>query len=112
MRYTRPKNYHSPDRTRTRPIKGEWDDEGVWYRCQHCGFVCKLGRDELGKESNVSYTRTYKDEALMDETGCVSCGGEILDESGAAIDVENLDVFMSDVNTGCPFCGSTNWKRQ
>ena len=112
MRYTKPKDYSFPDRTRTRPIPGEWDDEGKWFRCQVCGFVCELGKTELGEGSGVDHTRYYKDESLFDEAGIAIVGGEILDEAGLTIQVENLDVWQSDISTGCPLCGSKNWKRQ
>ena len=52
--YTRPHRRKLPKRSRTRPIRGKGDDEGKYFRCWNCGFICNKDRDELGDaESNA-----------------------------------------------------------
>ena len=76
-----------PHVKRTRRIYGEGEDDCRWYRCAHCGFPCKIGRNTLDTgehgRSGVGITTT----TIEDET-----------------------VYYPVISGGCSFCGSKNWK--
>ena len=69
---------------RTIPIRGIWEDKGKYFRCWNCGFVCDSQRDSLGDHGGVT-TGTY-------------------------VDVDGVTKYYPIVQSGCPFCGCTNYK--
>lgn len=112
-----------PRRSRTLPLKGTGDDAGKWYRCWYCGFICNVERDELGDSDSSSGVGhiDYHSQAFgnMDATDSLNrvavIGGPLhvfalmeLDADGSAKGIRHD--FKSDISTGCPFCGSKNWR--
>lgn len=73
-------------RKRAKPMKGEWEDDGVYYRCVNCGFICKLGRDGVGEAGNVESSINYEE-----------------------VVIEGITYYKPVVTNGCPFCGCLNW---
>lgn len=119
---------------RTLPVKGMVDERGKSYRCWHCGFICIEGRDALGgsnSKSNViptDYTEKYSSvTGIGSGTEGLSADGktplQLLATSGGALRrVVTLELgsdgnpinlayaHRANVTTGCPFCGTKNWK--
>ena len=121
--YRRPHKYHPPKRSRTLPIYGKGDDEGRYFHCWNCGFVCDSQRDELGdsdSSADVGYT-DYNGVANEDpytvNAGRVICLGGDIGHYHVAMRVGPDDEpktirhnLKSDISKGCPFCGTTNWR--
>lgn len=101
--------------------RGGGEDFRRWYKCGWCGFVCKLGRDELGGkesrsgESHIDYSIPSNpyDSALSS----VSVLGGPVDSSLVSMELDSagdpkeiLHGHATNISSGCPFCGSKNWK--
>ncbi len=120
---------------RTIPVKGYGEDDGKYYRCWNCGFICNADRDELGGEesrSGVAITQTHIEQGpaqpgaayigmtgdaardaravLAVLAGSVGHSHIAMEEGmdGAAKGVEHI--HSAEVATGCPLCGTRNWK--
>ena len=91
------------------PERGDGIDDGKYYQCWNCGFTCNLDRDALG-DSQSKDGITTKSYALLDEYGnAVSTTG------GAKHTIFSGEGYTTvryepDVNSGCPFCGTLNWR--
>lgn len=92
-------NYSSrkiPYTKTSKKLYGEKDDTDKYYKCKICGFICDIDRDARGDDGSQyplafgEYTATQ--DGVTDAT-----------------DLRN-PVTYSIVNSGCPFCGSRNWK--
>jgi hypothetical protein len=124
--------------SRTRPVPGHRDygngeDDGRYFKCWNCGFYCDVQRDALGdgeSQSNINYPQAVQkyspDGFAISQYGAAEHGhidgvplltvatigdGICLMEKDAAGD--NKTVYLNyypDVNTGCPFCGTLNWR--
>ncbi|MCK4328788.1 hypothetical protein KAX02_02990 [candidate division WOR-3 bacterium] len=126
MIYTRPHKRKLAKRSRTLPVFGKGDDEGKYFRCWNCGFICNKDRDELGDaESNAGddhtdyhgnvseypYANHYDDIASK-----VCCLGEsdhyhVVLELGPDGEPKTIiHDLTSDISRGCPFCGTVNWR--
>ena len=116
-----------PKRSRTLPIKGTGDDEGRYFHCWNCGFVCDSQRDELGGsdssagDDHTEYYRLAAPDSRIDTTGkdpakhavLGGCIGHYHVTMRIGADSEPKTVMhnhISDISRGCPFCGSTNWR--
>ena len=76
------------------PERGDGEDNGKYYRCWNCGFVCNVDRDALGDQSSRSGA-AYETYAQVDEYG-VATG--------------KTRYKVSESSTGCPLCHSKNWR--
>lgn len=124
--------------SRTIPIpgnteRGDGEDDGKYYRCWHCGFICDVERDELGDAESthgVSY-RIY-DQQYSSDGNVIKRKGSIdgtLDDGTALIDMTALgkglivlkngldgtpqgirENWEPNVTSGCPLCGCRNWR--
>jgi hypothetical protein len=124
--------YYHKDRTkklkkeaRTRPIGGHIDygdgeDHGKYYRCWNCDMVCNVERDALGgiddrPDINVQpYNMISQDAStpLKSYTGDVGSSldftvGDDGDGRGIGYTTQR---YTSDIASGCPFCGTKNWR--
>lgn len=102
------------------PIRGDGQDYGKWYRCWNCGFICNINRDALGdSQSRDGVVHTVY--AQQPDPGVTkpqaTLGGALgvhsVSEYGAdgtAKGVRNAIMVSSSASSGCPFCGSLNWK--
>lgn len=87
-----------PKQSRTIALKGHPDhgdgqDNGKWFRCWNCGFICNKDREALGgpaTENNI----TIQAYTQVDEYG---------DSAGTTR-------YYPIVEQGCPLCGSMNWR--
>lgn len=127
--------------SRTIPLRGHKDfgdgrDDGKYWRCWNCGFICDNERDELGDADGISHT-VY--EALYSggpkkganstdylETDAAIHGsiqsvplltiasgrtGHVLLENDSAGDPKTVRInWTPETNSGCPLCGTRNWK--
>ena len=97
---------------RTLPMVGKGDDEGRYYRCWNCGFVCDKERDTLGgphdsaglahsvdPETDTNY-RFVAPQAVFT--------GRQVDFNGDPVVVPRT--YHATVTAGCPFCGTKNWR--
>ena len=112
--------------SRTLPVYGEGDDKGKYFRCWNCGFVCKVGRDELGDsestagDEHTDYHQTHHCstyDSSSDASKYATLGGDIghyqvaqniLTPDGETKFIRHKHV--SDISRGCPMCGSTNYR--
>lgn len=110
-------------RSRTIPLKGFGRDEGRYFRCWNCGFICDVERDSLGGAASldgvdhVNYSvPTYGAVPNEEGSGLSVLGGNIehfhvsseLDSSGNP--KKPLHQFQVTITGGCPFCGTLNWR--
>ncbi len=125
--YRTPKKIPLRRRSRTRPVKGTGDDEGKYYRCWNCGFVCDSSRDKSdGSYAGDNHTTGYelagqkhfgKHEHLYIglEDRCYQGGpmhiyvGMKLRAEGSTYTETVYHNHKSDISHGCPFCGTTNY---
>ena len=132
--YTRPHKRKLPKRSRTLPVYGEGDDEGKYFRCWNCGFICNVDRDELGDSDSYSgnahkdyhENHHYSADVNLDittginlsEASKYACLGGDIEHYQVAQNIVTPDEeakfvrheYTSDISRGCPFCGSTNWR--
>ena len=110
-------------RSRTRPVYGRGEDAGRYFRCWNCGFVCDSKRDALGGSDSAGGDN-HKDFAL--QTGSNYRAGigprnigtlDVRLHYQVAIRIDaNTDAdavyhhHKTNITSGCPFCGSTNWR--
>ena len=66
-------------------IPGSLEDDGKFYRCWNCGFICNGNRDVLVGNFGGVNASTY-------------------------VDVDGLTKYKAEVTGGCPFCGSGNYR--
>ena len=107
---------------RTIPLRGYGDDAGKWYRCWNCGWINKVGQNELGgaeSKDGVSHVRTttYSEgapfggergaQATLEVVGGLFGTTLKSDSSGNGV----APVVVYDITSrGCGFCGSLNWR--
>lgn len=108
------------------PVPGKGDDDGRYFRCWNCGFVCDSQRDELGDsesrggDDHTNYYRYAQPDSSVsptDKTKKLCLAGPIghyhtimeLGYDGSTPKTITHPI-KSDVSRGCPFCGSTNWR--
>ena len=117
-----------PKESRTIPLRGNSDrgngeDDGKYYRCWHCGFVCDVTRDSLGDSQSRSadnhtdyHTPSYGSKDSGDEVNSLSVLGGVAHSFVAlknGSDGNPLGIrhdHESVVTGGCPMCGSLNWR--
>lgn len=106
---------------RARRIFGLGEDNGKYYRCMNCGFICNIDRDELGGSSDrdglvyENYSVNIYDSAPFGH-GFAVLGGDI-EHFQAVLEVgsdnepkEVEEHWQARVASGCPLCGSRNWR--
>jgi hypothetical protein len=123
-----------PRDSRTIPLWDETEqDNGTFYKCWHCGFICNDKRDSLGGESTrnaVSHTDFYPEghpqpgevgsggSSELREGGAHSAGIMVVDSNTIRLMTPDYDgntvepVHYFDISTsgGCPQCGTMNWR--
>ena len=119
MRYTAQMQRKLPKESKTLPIyghpdRGDGEDEGKYFRCWHCRFVCNVDRDELGgPDSRNGVTAT--EYTQVDQYGntayhCVGAHGDTQTVCEARGGTWSSTRYEPVVNSGCPFCGTLNWR--
>jgi len=99
---------------RGNPVRGGGEDNGKYYRCWNCGFICAVDRDELGgPESKANITPTAYTQ--LDQYGntayhCQGAAGKTQAICEAAGGTWASTRYQPVVNSGCPLCGSPNWR--
>ena len=100
--------------------RGDGRDSGRYFECWHCGFICDAERDFLGgpedsaRVTPVSYNQVGEDTTTaayhcqgalastsptVDQTACEAAGG-----------TWSRVRYKPEVESGCPFCGTPNWR--
>jgi hypothetical protein len=118
---------------------GEGRDDGRYWRCWNCGFVCDVERHELGDSeskdgvshtiyealytggpkkgtNSTDYYETDADihgisgtTALLDIASARS--GHVLLQNDADGEPKTVRInWTPDISHGCPFCGTLNWR--
>lgn len=116
-----------PKESRRIPLKGDkyrgnGEDHGRYYRCWNCGFVCDSDRDALG-DGNSGNGVTHIDYVINAQGGS---GDPLTSLATLDGDVNHYHValeigsdgepkvirhdYQTVINSGCPFCGSLNWR--
>ena len=95
----------SPGRAGT--IPGDFTDNGRYFRCRKCGFICDVNRDLLlpKERAVIGVSLVHEYEYLVDELG-----NYITDGNGNRIVTGEGEGYIPIVKFGCPLCGSTRWK--
>jgi len=103
----------------SRPIFGADSQENTFFRCRQCGFICKVGRDSTG--NGIGYHAV--DSILV--TDLVNFSGNVMENSLSIRTIRDLRLievnangdpkvfktnFTQVVRSGCPQCGSLNWR--
>lgn len=95
---------------RTIPIPGHKDygdgeDDGKWYRCWNCGFVCNEERDELGGPSDRTRitSKAYTQSNQYGQSATAASPDWTIFQS-------KYTRYTPEIVSGCPFCGTLNWR--
>jgi len=91
------------------PERGDGQDNGKYYECWNCGFVCDIDRDATGDAQSTSRIN-LKPYDLLDEYG-----DSVADTGGTKHTIFEGEGYTTvryvpEVEKGCPFCGTLNWK--
>lgn len=100
--------------------------EDFLYRCWFCGFICNENRDVLGDAESINQitygdaqTPQHPDDGTLEGLSSVTVLGGALNSFVSmeyAADGSSLKGIVHDnyrtATTGCPFCGTLNWKGQ
>lgn len=84
-RYGDYQNSRLPKDKRTIRLRGSLDDDGRYFRCWNCGFICDSQRDVLVQNFGGVGTSTY-------------------------VDTDGVTKYKAEVYAGCPLCGSGNYR--
>lgn len=118
--YTRkhPKRVPVHHDARTIPLKpARFEDEGRYFRCWHCGFICDVKRDALGGPEDRAGTTTEFYLETLPDTDWI--GYLRPDPLPNICRVAHHSVLMNGnpqltyepkVERGCPMCGSLNYR--
>ena len=93
VRYSERKLRHDK---RVKQRYGEKEDRSKFFTCWNCGFICNMDRDALGDADTMSNIGTI--DVTVTQDGVTD-----------ATDLRN-PVKVPDINSGCPLCGTLNWK--
>ena len=89
-------------------------DQGNYFRCWNCGFICDIRRDELSKDGRHRATHAIYTDTL---TPLYAYGDSVKLSTGVGHDIvlvkENTSVYhvYTVSGSGCPLCHSTAWKK-
>jgi len=89
--------------------RGDGKDSGKYYECWHCGFICDVDRDALGDSQSIAQI-TNKSYDLLDEFG-----DSVADTGGCKHTIFEGEGYTTNryvpvVESGCPFCGTKNYR--
>ncbi len=106
--------------SRTYPIygsneRGDGRDNDRYYHCWYCGFVCDVERDFIGgAEERSSIALIAYNQVTDDGTTaayhCEGAHGADQTECEAAGGTWSQTRYKPEVDSGCPHCGSPNWR--
>lgn len=109
--------------SRTIPLYGDRErgnglDDGRYYRCWNCGFICNVDRDALGGPESGD-GKSYEAFLIPTDPSLNSVsrlgGSEEPSTVSLALDIAGDTItethaIQSVINQGCPFCGTLNWR--
>jgi len=96
------------------PDHGDGEDAGKYYRCWHCGVICNVDREELGGPDSrhgvtpIAYTQV--DQYGDTVSHCEGAYGSTQTICEAAGGTWTSTRYKAVVNSGCPLCGTRNWR--
>lgn len=94
--------------------RGDGQDNGKYFRCWNCDFICDKDRDELGDSQSVSKvtptTYTLKDQYGDTAYRCIGAHGDDQTTCEARGGTWSSVGYYPVVDAGCPFCGTLNWR--
>lgn len=107
-----------PVRANDRPAGRERTDQGRYFRCWNCGFVCDIERDLLSDKDHGMSVENYVDTV---SAGLGTTSNKIylagpkfswrifqVDSAGSHVTIrQNL---KAQATSGCPLCGTRAWK--
>ena len=96
-------------------------DQGSYFRCWHCGFICDIRRDELSEDGRRGTvltegdTTSHGDTTLYYNVGDANKIGAIghdivLMEEGADGTPKTIMHGFTVGGSGCPLCHSRRWR--
>lgn len=111
------KNYGGrklPKESKTIPIKGYGDDEGKYYRCWHCGFICKVDRDSLGDRNSthgvvLTNVSTPAVGNITRGRGMDISRWTVSPRADADGNPRTVVHTFNISGSGCPMCHTKNW---
>jgi hypothetical protein len=117
------------NKSRAIPLKGNkvranGEDDGKYYRCWNCGFICDVTRDSIGGSQSGSGDNhedfygpalgvkdaTDKFNSLITLRGASRLSHVLLENGSDGDPKEIRHDFTSVVTGGCPLCGTYNYK--
>ena len=98
----------------------ETTDQGNYFRCWNCGFICDIRRDLLSKDGRRGTVLTegtatsHGDTTLyhgVEEAHYLTTGAG--EDSVLSSEASNVPIARSITvgGTGCPLCHTTAWKK-
>jgi hypothetical protein len=103
-------------RQRDLPVRGEGADEGRYYRCRVCGFICDRDRDALDDSppgTDIRVATLAAGRVLGDERSVsFRLGPPIILARADSSGTKRVVYIERDarVSSGCPMCGTHAWK--
>lgn len=123
MIYRKSYNSRKSHDARTLPVKGRFEDKGVFFRCWNCGFINKDGREELAGDNapDGAATFDYSDESqgALDTSDSLNAVAvldgsisfyQVLLAAGQDGTAKPITADLGGTGTGCPLCHTRNWK--
>jgi hypothetical protein len=120
MAYNRYANYAKhilPATPKARAIYGERDDAGKWFRCRFCGWPCNIDTAALGDGTGLIIldAPVFNNEHVgtgdpLDATLCIRTPGDLtaIDSDDTISEYDHTKYTIA--ASGCPSCGSRNWR--
>lgn len=105
--------------SKTLPVKGHKDygdgiDDGKWFKCWNCGFLCNSEDNELGGPNELNEIKpiayTQVDDKGVEKFHCEGKAGKTQTICEAAGGTWTSTAYKPGRRAGCPLCGTLNWK--
>ncbi len=118
--------------SRTIPLRDNPDyggglDDGKYWRCWNCHYICNVERDELGDDASkdgISYevydsfdndavykdAATHEDKQLLLKLASIRSGHVLLQNNADGEPKTIRTNWTPVVAAGCPYCGTLNWR--
>lgn len=122
-KYVRLHRRRLPREKRTIRLEGSSEDSNKWFKCWYCGFHVNADKSEIGDGSGVNtvlyndavdnydiqdYGQSDKMQHLTLD-GCIHFETVVKPTAEGTVASMKLP-YKSDISSGCPFCGSKNYR--
>ena len=110
------RNTHLRKEKRTIPVSAEGSEQGRYYKCWNCGFICDKQKNAL----DDGHAGTAHRPATIASGRIIGDSNSVKFRVGTPVILRQLDLLGNAkpvyierrvlVTSGCPGCGSRAWK--